>query len=214
VRLCYRPGMDIGPEVQLEDDLVACLVDCGRLAHEIAQAHHNDPGSNGHTFGADRYHRGTELAAPRLRTFGFQARRRGAGLVASRDGLELQFAVARGTNLDDPASFDADSSPARRKAGDRNAEQLAFDGMPSSRILHVVWSGTVDEGLTAVHIGSLVSNAATDRLEWEYLTPVDGVVAAPARVAGNQAVAGTPYAEQPEPDLTLAPKTATQADEG
>ena len=114
--------MDIGPGVTVEDELVLRLVGCGREAHDIARAHHNDPGSNGHTFGLDRYQRGTELAKGPLREYGFQVKRRGAGLLARRDDLELQFAVARGDDLNDPSDFDADSSPV---AGGQGMPMLA-----------------------------------------------------------------------------------------
>src|SRR6266568_5176890 len=120
--------MEIGDGVELDDGLVQALIGCGREGHRIAQAHHNDPGSNGFTFGTDRYQRSTELAVEVLKNEGFSTSRRGAGLIARREGIELHFAVARGTNLADPASFDADSSPARRKAGATNANQLILDG--------------------------------------------------------------------------------------
>src|SRR5580700_11382658 len=106
--------MEIGPDVELDDELVKALVGCGRQGHRIAQAQDNEPGSNGFTFGTDRYQRSTELAVEILKDEGFAVSRRGAGLIARRVGLELQFAVARGADLSDPASFDADSSPARR----------------------------------------------------------------------------------------------------
>src|SRR4051794_34757582 len=104
--------MRISDGVDLEGSLVAALVSCGRTAHEIAQDHHLDLGSNGNTFGNDRYHRGAELAREALVDHGFTCHRRGAALIARRGSLELQFAVARGQDLRDAAAFDADSSPA------------------------------------------------------------------------------------------------------
>lgn len=207
--------MEIESGVRIEDELLRQLVECGRQAHYIARAHDNDPGSNGHTFGLDRYHRGTELAKPPLKEYGFQVTRRGAGLVARRGDLELQFAVARGDDLTNPANFDAGSSPARRRAGQQNAAQLVLDGMPEleeARVVHVVWCGTATSGLTSAHVGSLVSDGA-DRLIWSALVRIDAG-AKPVEVPREQPASGVPtYLEQPEPSLDLAPKTAGVADE-
>jgi len=204
--------------VDLEDELISKLVGCGREAHRVAQAHHNDPGSNGFTFGTDRYHRGTELAAEVLAEHGFRVSRRGAGLVGARDGVELHFAVARGTDLTDPAAFDADSSPARRRAAASNAGQLVFDGMPEPAVLHLVWSGTTESGQTAVHIGRLVY-AGGDKLEWSVLLRVDdeagparGVEIPTARTAGGYGDRG--YVDQPLPEFDLLARSAVRADEG
>jgi hypothetical protein len=208
--------MEIGPGVELEGKLLGALIACGREGHRVAQAHHNDPGSNGFTFGTDRYQRATQLAVEVLNDEGFEVVRRGAGLVARHGDLELQFAVARGTDLTDPASFDADSSPARRKAGAWNAHQLTFDGMPQSQaatIVHVVWSGTPEAGLTAVHAGRLVTGAG-DRLDWAVLVRLDDP--ASGSHAGTSHLPQVPsYTEQPEPALHLAPNSGTaQSDEG
>jgi len=208
--------MEIGPDVELDGKLVKGLVGCGRDGHRVAQAHHNDPGSNGFTFGTDRYQRSTELAADVLRDEGFSVTRRGAGLVARRDDLELQFAVARGPDLSDPASFDAESSPARRKAGASNAYQLAFEGMPEPQagpIVHVVWSGTPEAGQTAVHAGRLVTTAG-DRLEWAVLVRLDDQsmpdVEEPVGVPAMPA-----YTDQPEPALVVAARSdVARSDEG
>ena len=208
--------MEIGSEVDLDGGLVKALVRCGREGHRVAQAHHNDPGSNGFTFGTDRYQRSTELAIEFLRDQGFSVTRRGAGLIARREGLELQFAVARGTDLFDPASFDADSSPARRKAGAMNAAQLAFDGMPqrdAGPIVHVVWSGTPESGLTAVHAGRLVAGAG-DRLDWSVLVRFDEPALADQQDTAGVAAAPS-YADQPEPPLLVAARSNVgHADEG
>lgn len=200
--------MDLGPGVELDDELVKALVGCGREGHRIAQAHHNDPGSNGFTFGTDRYQRSTELAVEILRGHGFGVTRRGAGLIARREDIELQFAVARGTDLSDPASFDADSSPARRKAGASNATQLSFDGMPEKEagpIVHVVWSGAPEAGQTAVHAGRLVTTAG-DRLDWAVLVRLDEP--SPNGKAAAAGVVTVPsYISQPEPSLVVAAKS-------
>jgi hypothetical protein len=208
--------MEIGPEVELDEELAQALVRCGQEGHRVAQAHHNDPGSNGFTFGTDRYQRSTELAIEILRDKGFSATRRGAGLIARREGLDLQFAVARGTDLSDPASFDADSSPARRKAGATNAAQLAFDGMPqrdAGPIVHVVWSGTPEAGQTAVHAGRLVASAG-DRLDWSVLVRLDEPVLADRSDTAGVAAAPS-YGDQPEPALVVAARSNIgRADEG
>lgn len=200
--------MEIGADVEFDDELVKALVSCGREGHRIAQAHHNDPGSNGFTFGADRYQRSTELASEVLKDEGFSVSRRGAGLVARREGVELQFAVARGIDLSDSASFDADSSPARRKAGATNATQLAFEGMPlqeASAIVHVVWSGTPEAGQTAVHAGRLVVSE-DDRLDWAVLVRLDEPVPG-GRQVGTDVAAVPSYANQPEPALLVAARS-------
>jgi len=207
--------MMIGTDVELEDDLVSALVTCGQEGHRIARAHHNDPGSNGFTFGTDRYQRATQLAVEVLNDGGFRVVRRGAGLVARRDDLELQFAVARGTDLTDPSSFDADSSPARRKAGDSNAMQLVFDGMlkiEAASIVHVVWSGTPEAGQTAVHAGRLIMGAA-ERLDWAVLVRLDDLTTANHGEASSTVEVPT-YTEQPEPALHVSPKAdVARADE-
>src|SRR4051812_2465680 len=98
-------------DITLEDELVQQLVHCGRRGHEVAQAHSNDPGANGFTWGTDRYQRSTQLAMDDVLThFGFTVSRRGAGLIARRRDVELQFAVAKGIDLTNPANFDAGSS--------------------------------------------------------------------------------------------------------
>ncbi|HEU5472640.1 MAG TPA: hypothetical protein VFV67_18495 [Actinophytocola sp.] len=207
--------MRIGQDVDLEDELIGKLVGCGREAHRVARAHHNDPGSNGFTFGTDRYHRGTELAAEVLAEHKFRVFRRGAGLVGVRDGIELHFAVARGTDLSDPGAFDADSSPARRRAAAGNGGQLTFDGMPESPVLHLVWSGTPESGQTAVHIGRLALGGG-DRLVWSVLLRIDdGVVDRSVPASPVPPVRG--YAEQPLPDFELLAHPVVpgaRADEG
>jgi hypothetical protein len=208
--------MQIGPDVELDDDLVDALVACGREGHRIAQAHHNDPGSNGFTFGTDRYQRSTELAIEVLRDEGLRLNRRGAGLIGWREGLELQFAVARGTDLSDPANFDADSSPARRRAGAANTNQLSFDGMPrleAASIIHVVWSGTLEAGQTAVHAGRLVMGAR-DRLVWAVLVRLDQTTGEDSKSA-ERAAAIPAYTDQPEPTLVVSARSEqAQSHEG
>lgn len=214
--LSYTCRVEIGTDVELDDDVVRALVICGREGHRVAQAHHNDPGSNGFTFGTDRYQRATQLAVEVLNDQGFRVVRRGAGLVARRGDLELQFAVARGTDLMDPASFDADSSPARRKAGASNATQLAFDGMPqreAASIIHIVWSGTPEAGQTAAHAGRLVTGAG-ERLDWAVLVRLDDLAARSPDESSSTANVPA-YTDQPEPALHLLPHPdIARSDEG
>jgi hypothetical protein len=201
--------MRISDGVDLEGSLVAALVSCGRTAHEIAQDHHLDLGSNGNTFGNDRYHRGAELAREALVDHGFTCHRRGAALIARRGSLELQFAVARGQDLRDAAAFDADSSPARRRAAEANVWHPVLPGMPGpdpAQIFHVVWSGTVEEGLTATHIGQLVG-VAGERLTWADLVRVDGP-ARPVAAASDEQQPAQDYASQPEPVLRVEARPA------
>ena len=212
--LCYSHGVNLESGILLEDELLAQLAECGRQATTIAQAHHNDPGSNGHTFGSDRYHRATELAREPLESAGFNVARRGAGLIARRGNVELNFAVARGNDLRDPASFDAGSSPARRRAALQNTSQMTLDGMPASaEIVHIVWSGTVHQGLTAVHVGRLAMRSQ-DRLMWSVLRRVD--VPTPNTTLGGRSedVQITPHSSQPEPVLRLEAKREADIDQG
>lgn len=214
---CYPKRMIIGASA-IEDELVAELVRCGDDAHRIAQAHHNEPGANGFTFGTDRYQRGTELAKGPLERYGFRTRRNGAGLVATRDNLELQFATAKGTDLTKPANFDADSSLARRRAGSVNCLQpeMTIDGRPLAPrrpILHVVWSGNPALGLTAVHIGQL-TRTADEHLDWATLERVDLTVATSLANGGASAIEPVPsYTEQPEPALMVDLRPMSSMDE-
>jgi hypothetical protein len=160
----------------LEDSLVSALVECGRQAHEVAMAHQLDPGSNGFTFGADRYHRATELITPVLEEHGFVLKRQGGGMTAHKDGLELQFATARGVDLRNRSHFDMGSSPARHRAALANTylqDSLpGIDAGGAESVIHVIWSGDVHAGLTAVYVGKLISSSA-QHLEWEDLIRVD-----------------------------------------
>lgn len=201
--------MDVADYV-VNNELLRDLVECGRQAHLISQAHNNDPGSNGFTFGTDRYQRATQLAMDPLSADGFHVTRRGAGLIASRDGIELHFAVARGNDLRDPADFEAGSSPARRRAAEQNG-QTVLDGMPeppAAPVLHLVWSGNPENGQTAVHIGRLVVGAG-DRLDWAVLLRVDTAVATTAAADPTAAAAVPSYTDQPLPPVVLAPRTTS-----
>ncbi|HEU5109874.1 MAG TPA: hypothetical protein VFT95_15130, partial [Micromonosporaceae bacterium] len=118
-----------------------------------------------------------------------------------------------GPDLTDPAAFDADSSPARRRAAASNAGQLTFDGMPEPAVVHLVWSGTPESGLTAVHIGRLVY-AGGDKLEWSVLLRVDESAGAAREIAIPRARTGVGYVDQPLPEFDLLVHPAVRADEG
>lgn len=193
--------------LQLEDSLISAFIQCGREAHEIALTHHLDPGSNGYTFGGDRYHRATELISPILVEHDFRVKRQGGGLTAERDGLQLQFATARGADLRNRLHFDMGSSPARYRAAFVNTfVQESIPGIhagPGLGVLHVIWSGDVDSGLTAVYVGKLISPSAK-HVDWEDLvridkdgktTPLEGISLAERSMLS--------YDEQPVPTFEL-----------
>jgi len=173
--------MILNDGLEIEDSLITDLIKCGEQAHEISQAHHLDPGSNGFTFGSDRYHRATELSTPFLEDSGFRVTRKGAGLRAAREGLELHFATARGSDLTNKANFDIGASNARHRAAQVNLYvQNSFEGIDfggfggrARSIIHVIWSGDIDAGLTAVYVGKMIEKSG-QHLEWEELVRVDG----------------------------------------
>lgn len=193
--------------LEIEDSLIGKLIRCGDEAHEIAKAHHLDPGSNGFTFGSDRYHRATELVTPALQDHDFHVSRMGGGLRATRDGLELHFGTARGVDLSNRSNFDINSSPARQRAGLSNVFiQDAFEGISGghlAHIIHVIWSGDADAGLTAVYVGKLVA-ASGQHLDWEDLIRVDstGVEVALDNLTA-EAIPMPTYENQPEPVFEL-----------
>jgi hypothetical protein len=199
----------------LEPELREMLTASGKEGHRIAQAHHNDPWSSSFTFGTDRYQRAITSALGYLPDFGFTCTRKGAGLQARRGELELNFATARGddpTKIDD---FDTHTSTARRRAAAINADVLKCDGMPGAdaqTVAHVVWGGTLEDGLVSMHVGRLVDRGGNS-IDWEDLQQVYPGGAAPER--GRQPVPAAPgYDEQPEPGLVLQPRTpATARDE-
>lgn len=194
--------------VEIEDSLITALVECGEQAHRISQAHHLDPGSNNFTFGADRYHRATELSISHLEGYEFQVTRIGAGLRAKREGLELQFGTARGSDLSDKSNFDIDSSPARHRAAQSNVSiQRAFEGIDFGddhrKILHVIWSGDIDAGLTAVYIGRLTEGTA-QHLEWEEIIRVDELGnSTPLQELNSTEIPIPTYDSQPVPVFNL-----------
>jgi hypothetical protein len=193
--------------LEIEDSLIADLIRCGEDAHEIAKAHHLDPGSNGFTFGSDRYHRATELVTPSLEDHDFRVSRKGGGLRAMRDGMELHFGTARGVDLTNRSNFDIESSPARHRAGLANMFiQGTLEGIvagESTRVIHVIWSGDVEAGLTAVYVGKLVTSSG-QHLEWEDLIRVDSTgVEVSLNNLASEAVPMPTFEEQPEPVFHL-----------
>ncbi|WP_372698717.1 hypothetical protein [Arthrobacter sp. JSM 101049] len=199
--------MKMSDGVEIEDSLIKELIRFGEKAHEIAKAHHLDPGSNNFTFGSDRYHRATELIIPALQEHNFRVTRKGGGLRATQEGLELHFGTARGADLRNRSNFDIDSSPARHRAGLANAfSQTAFDGLSefnSNSVLHVIWSGDVDAGLTAVYVGKLMTTS-NQHLDWEDLIRVDnaGTELTLDRMPAD-AIPMPTYESQPEPTFEL-----------
>ncbi|WP_152275359.1 hypothetical protein [Arthrobacter koreensis] len=193
--------------LEVEESLISELIRCGEEAHQIAKAHHLDPGSNGFTFGSDRYHRATELVTSALEEHDFRVSRKGGGLRARREGLELHFGTARGADLSNRANFDIGASPARHRAALSNVfTQGSFEGMSdggSTPVVHVIWSGDVDSGLTAVYVGKLVASSG-QHLEWEDLIRVDknGAEVTLEHLA-TEAIPMPTYDEQPEPVFQL-----------
>ncbi|MGV8965364.1 MAG: hypothetical protein ACOH2F_03720 [Cellulomonas sp.] len=207
--------MELENGAVVEDTLMRALVDCGAEAHAVARAHHNDPGSNGFTFGADRFHRAAQLSCEPLRDHGFKVTRRGAGLIARRDGLEIQFATAKPGDLHDPSNFDAGSSAARRDVAALNTYvQPSLEGLPEPpRIMHVVWSGSLEDGLTALHIGRLIEER-NGQLIWAELHLVYGAIVPSSDLIMTPELALPTYLDQPEAAFTLEPRTAAISNEG
>ncbi len=208
--------MHLVRNVDIDDRLIAELVECGRQGHNIALDHSDDPGSNGFTFGVDRYQRSTELSLDVLVGAGFEVRRVGAGLMASRPEFELHFAVARGSDLRDPAAFDAASSPARLRAAAANSAQATIPGLPLPDIrpvVHFVWSGDPANGLTAAHLGCLVE-ASGGRLDWDPLVQVRDEHTRHGSDGGASERPKVTFVDQPMPELKLRPRPVERSDAG
>ncbi len=152
--------MDLAPGYTIEDSLADALLHAGDVAHSIAVDNHAlRGGSNGFTFGAERYHRARQLARGPLEDHGFDLIQNGAGLMGRRGNLTLAFATARGRVSDGPVTFDTESSQVRRDASVVNS--IAFQdgldlGLKLPRVFHYVWCGTPTQGLTGVFTGCLV----------------------------------------------------------
>jgi len=203
--------MELAVGYSIEESLVEALIDAGRVAHAVAADHDASPGSNGFTFGADRYHRACELALEPLHDHGFTTHRVGAGLTASRNGTSLSFATARGHDLEDRAVFDPDNSKLRKQAIQINttAVQDSLDlGLPVPRMFHVVWCGNRSHGLTEVITGCLVGGRHT-HMTW---TDLHTVYRAPVLKPDTPASANVDvtYADRPEqlPTITARRKAA------
>lgn len=205
--------MELLPGVSIPRDLVLAIVDAARMGHRLAQSHHNDPGSNGYTFGSDRYHRTCELAREALEAGGWSVRTHGAGHRARKGDLELWFATARTADVHAPSSFD-NRSDSRLDAGNINGWlQPRLDGLedeevPAGQVVHFVFSGNSSAGLLAVHAGRLVS-ATESSVEWLDVRRVDTLDASGAAEPEQPDVAAAPpaYDAQPEPSIDLPPKT-------
>lgn len=200
-------SMEILIGLELEDELIEQLISSGRSGHEVAQAHHNDPGSNGFTFGNDRYHRSCELARIPLEKYGFNIKRMGAALHALRGTIELHFATARTSNVEIPASFDTNTD-SRVAAAQSNAMiQLSLEGieeaLPRRQIFHWVWSGNEASGLIAVHVGRLVANS-DHGVVWDVVRRIDGIELDLNATHDVPPVVSPNYADQEEPILKLS----------
>jgi hypothetical protein len=203
----YGGHMEIIEGVEVEDSLLTVFVEMGRLGHDIALAHHNDPGSNGFTFGVDRYQRSCELLKDELEAHGFRVRNKGAGLRATRDALELHFATAKTADVEASFSFDR-TTDSRVDAGRSNSVvQSTLDGLdymalPGRQIIHTVWSGNSTDGLIAVNVGRLVVES-NDTVTWSAVRRIDkNGVFAPSEAIVIDTAAPT-YIEQPVPELGL-----------
>lgn len=133
------------------------------------------------------------------------------GSSRGRGDVEIQFAVAKGIDLTNPDSFDAGSSLARRKAGRHNADQSIITGLEvpevvGEPVLHLVWSGDADGGLTAVHIGQLVLSAE-DVLDWAVLERViysTTALVTDLTLSIDTGLSAAPaYGDQPEPEVPV-----------
>ncbi|WP_166793324.1 hypothetical protein [Cryobacterium lactosi] len=203
----YGWHMEIISGVVVEDSLLAVFVEMGRLGHNIALAHHNDPGSNGFTFGVDRYQRSCELVKDELEAHGFRVRNKGAGLRATRDALELHFATAKTADVEASFSFDR-TTDSRIDAGRSNSlVQSTLDGLdhvalPGRQIIHTVWSGNSTNGLIAVNVGRLVVEN-NETVTWSAVRRIDkNGVFEPSEAIVIEGAATT-YIEQPMPELGL-----------
>ncbi|GIG21747.1 hypothetical protein Cch01nite_24710 [Cellulomonas chitinilytica] len=206
--------MDLAPGYTIEDSLADALLHAGDVAHSIAVDNHALRGSNGFTFGAERYHRARQLARGPLEDHGFDLIQNGAGLMGRRGNLTLAFATARGRVSDGPVTFDTESSQVRRDASVVNS--IAFQdgldlGLKLPRVFHYVWCGTPTQGLTGVFTGCLVKLTG-GRAEWAEVRVVYD--AEPVGLGDDQDIVETTYASQPEPELDVKPRrTATERSE-
>jgi len=205
--------MDFLSRIDIQQLAIHAFVEGGRIGHEIAVDHNSERGSNGYTFGNDRYHRSCEMTKELIEAHGFKSSMHGAGHRARRGDVELWFATAKGEDVTQRASFDF-TTDARLDAGTSNLQPY-LDGLgegvlPARQIVHVVWSGDPLSGLTAVHVGQLV-RVSRKLVEWRELVRVDKtsgrsvpVAHAPAKALVRQ------YDSQPLPSLDLTPIVSLQ----
>lgn len=191
--------------VELDRALLDAFIERGEQAHEIARAHHNDPGSNGFTFGTDRFQRACELVRGDLEDAGFRVYSKGAGLRAERDGLTLHFATARTADVDAPSSFDRHTD-SRLEAATFNALSplpgLGFDELPAVSAVHVVWSGNSAAGLLAVHVGRLTLESG-GVVSWAEVRRIDTLTGSDGETESASDSPAPSYLDQPEPSLEL-----------
>lgn len=200
--------MEILQGVDLDEVLLGACIMAGRQGHDIALAHHNDPGANGFTFGSDRYHRACELLKEALLAHGFRIYSKGAALHARRGDVEMRFATAKSPDLTAPSSFDM-RTKSRLQAGMHNvALSVQVEGLEEllptpAKIVYVVWSGDPGQGLTAVHIGHLVSFTDND-VQWEELKRIDSTDWTASIDLQQDDTTLVPYIHQQDPGLGLS----------
>jgi hypothetical protein len=205
--ICYSRSMSLLVKLDLLP-IIDYLVEGGRAGHEIAVDHTAERGSNGFTFGSDRYHRSCEITKDAIQTLGFTPFMVGGGHRARRDGVELWFATAKAVDVHQRDSFDF-STDARLEAGTMNVQPyldgLQEEDLASRQIVHVVWSGDPINGLTAVHVGKL-ARISSKLVDWRELERIDLLVERSSRASAHRSArVATTYDAQPLPMLDLAP---------
>ena len=205
-RFCYRDRVTLSERLEISDVVQRAIVDGAREGHEVALAHDSDPGANPYTFGNDRYHRSCELIKQRLESFGLTPRMEGAGHRARAENYELWFSTARSIDVTDRSSFDF-TSETKIEAGTANMATylpgMDHDSVPGREIVHVVLSGNNERGLTAVHLGRLIS-VGSRYVTWaDDLQRIDNIITQDAVATTEVTTTATSYLDQPEPLIPL-----------
>lgn len=79
-------------------------------------------------------------------------------------------------------------------------------------VIHIIWSGTPADGLTAVHIGQLLASGQK-RLDWATLRRIDRAPYIGSASADQSANTIPTYLNQPEPSLGIEPLRGLQSNE-
>lgn len=198
--------MTLSERLEISDAVQRAIVDGAREGHGVALAHDSDPGANPYTFGNDRYHRSCELIKQRLESFGLTPRMEGAGHRARAKNYELWFSTARSIDVTDRSSFDF-TSETKIEAGTANMAAylpgMDHDSVPGREIVHVVLSGNNEQGLTAVHLGRLIS-VGSRYVTWaDDLQRIDNIGTHDAVAVTKVTTTATSYLDQPEPLIPL-----------